>query len=108
MGTQKLYVGNLPYSASEDQLKTMFSEAGTVVSAAIINDKFSGRSKGFAFVEMDSKEGLEKAVELFNGKDMGGRAIVVNEARPREERPSRPSGGGSGGNNRNFNRDRNY
>ena len=81
-----LYVGNLPYSLTSDQLSQLFSEAGEVVSANVISDKFSGRSKGFGFVEMKTDEEAAKAIELFNGKDVEGRAIVVNEARPREPR----------------------
>jgi len=79
---KKLYVGNLPYTVKEDDLKDLFSEAGTVDSAVIINDKFSGRSKGFGFVEMSSEEDAKKAIETFDGKEMEGRKIVVNEARP--------------------------
>jgi RNA recognition motif-containing protein len=79
---KKLYVGNLPYTVKEDDLKDLFSEAGTVDSAVIINDKFSGRSKGFGFVEMSSEEEAKKAVETFDGKELEGRKIVVNEARP--------------------------
>jgi len=79
---KKLYVGNLPYTIKEDDLKDLFSEAGTVDSAVIINDKFSGRSKGFGFVEMSSEEDAKKAIETFDGKEMEGRKIVVNEARP--------------------------
>jgi len=75
----------------------MFSEAGAVESAMIIMDKFSGRSKGFGFVEMNDDAEADKAMEMFNGKDMEGRAMVVNEARPREERKSFGGGGGGGG-----------
>ena len=82
----KLYVGNLDYSATGDQLGEFFSQAGKVVSAVVISHKYSGRSKGFGFVEMESDEDAKKAVEMFNGKDFQGRNIVVNEARPREER----------------------
>ena len=92
----RLYVGSLPYSTTDDQLKDQFSAAGTVVSAHVIIDKMSGRSKGFGFVEMATKEEAMKAIEMFNGQDMGGRNIVVNEARPMEARAPR-SGGGFGG-----------
>ena len=92
----RLYVGSLPYSTTDDQLKDHFSTAGNVVSAHVIIDKMSGRSKGFGFVEMASKEEAQKAIEMFNGQDMGGRNIVVNEARPMEPRAPR-SGGGFGG-----------
>jgi RNA recognition motif-containing protein len=84
---KKLFVGNLPYSITGDQLREMFAEAGTVDSADVIMDKMTGRSRGFGFVEMSSDEEAAKAVETLNGKDMEGRALVVNEARPREERP---------------------
>ncbi len=91
----KLYVGNLDYSVTDDQLGEHFAQAGKVVSATVITDKYSGRSKGFGFVEMGSEEEAKKAIEMFNGKDFGGRNIVVNEARPREprdfqSRPGRP------------------
>ncbi len=82
-----LFVGNLPYTTTSDQLAQMFAPAGTVVSAKVITDKYSGRSRGFGFVEMSSDEENKKAIEMFNGKDFEGRALVVNEARPREERP---------------------
>ncbi len=84
-----LFVGNLPYSMDSDKLAQVFAEAGTVVSAKVISDKYSGRSRGFGFVEMSSDEETKKAIEMFNGKDVDGRALVVNEARPREERPQR-------------------
>ncbi|MBI2607560.1 MAG: RNA-binding protein [Candidatus Doudnabacteria bacterium] len=86
---KKLFVGGIPYSTTDDQLKEMFSQAGTVVSAQIISDKFSGRSKGFAFVEMSSDEEANKAIEMLNGTEVGGRSIAVNEARPKTERPDR-------------------
>ncbi|MEK7119092.1 MAG: RNA-binding protein [Patescibacteria group bacterium] len=84
-----LFVGNLPYSMDSDKLGQMFAQAGNVVSAKVISDKYSGRSRGFGFVEMSSNEESKKAIEMFNGKDIEGRAMVVNEARPREERPRR-------------------
>lgn len=93
----KLYVGGLPYSTQEDSLKEYFAQAGSVVSAVIIMDKMSGRSKGFGFVEMSSDEEAQKAVEMFNDKEFEGRKLTVNEARPMEARPPR-SGGFSGGN----------
>lgn len=83
----KLYVGNLSYDTTEDSLRDYFSQAGKVSSAVIITDKYSGRSKGFGFVEMSSEEESKKAIETFNGQEFDGRNIVVNEARPREERP---------------------
>ena len=79
---KKLYVGSLSYSTTEDGLKDMFSKAGTVESASVITDKFSGRSKGFGFVEMSSEDEAKKAIEMFNGKDLDGRKIIVDEARP--------------------------
>jgi len=79
---KKLYVGSLSYSTTEDSLKEAFSKAGTVESASVITDKFSGRSKGFGFVEMSSDEEAKKAIEMFNGKDLEGRTIIVDEARP--------------------------
>lgn len=84
-----LFVGNLPYSMDSDKLGQMFAQAGNVVSAKVISDKYSGRSRGFGFVEMSTNEESKKAIEMFNGKDIEGRAMVVNEARPREERPRR-------------------
>jgi len=82
---KKLFVGNLSYDSNEDALKELFSEAGTVESAVIITDKMSGRSKGFGFVEMSSDEESEKAIEMFNGKEIEGRSLTVNEARPKRE-----------------------
>jgi len=95
----KLYVGNLPYTATEDELRTMFGQAGTVKSVAIITDRETKRSKGFGFVEMSSQEEAEKAIRMFNDSDLNGRPLTVNIARPREERPRRPfnRGGGRGG-----------
>ena len=87
----KLYCGNLDYSVTGDQLQELFSQAGKVVSAVVITDKFSGRSKGFGFVEMSSEEEAKKAIEAFNSKDFQGRAMVVNEARPREPRGPSPA-----------------
>ncbi len=84
---KKLYVGGLPYNTSEESLKEYFSQAGAVESAAIITDKFSGKSKGFGFIEMSSDEEAQTAIEMFNGKEFEGRNLTVNEARPREERP---------------------
>jgi len=94
---KKLYVGGLPYSATEDALKEMFGQAGTVESATIIMDKMSGRSKGFGFVEMSSEEEAAKGIELWNGKEMEGRTLTVAEARPMEERPRRDFNRGGGG-----------
>jgi len=83
---KNLYVGNLPYSIDNNQLKDLFTEAGSVESATVITDKLSGRSKGFGFVEMATDEEAAKAIETLNEKEIEGRNIKVNEARPREER----------------------
>lgn len=85
----RLFVGNLPYSTTGDQLQEAFSAAGTVVSATVITDKQTGRSRGFGFVEMSSEDEAKNAVATLNGKEMDGRAIVVNEAREREDRGPR-------------------
>lgn len=82
-----LFVGNLPYAMDSTKLQELFATAGTVVSAKVISDKYSGRSRGFGFVEMSSDEETKKAIEMLNGKDVEGRPLIVNEARPREERP---------------------
>jgi RNA recognition motif-containing protein len=96
----KLYVGGLPYSTQEDALKELFAQAGSVVSAVIIMDKMSGRSKGFGFVEMANDEEAQKAVSMFNDQEFEGRKLTVNEARPMEARPPRTGGnGGYGGGN---------
>jgi cold-inducible RNA-binding protein len=102
---KKLYVGNLPYSVSEQQIKDLFSQVGEVGTVSLITDRETGRAKGFGFVEMVTEEGAAAAIEKFNGYDMDGRALTVNEARPREERPQGGFGGGNrggfrGGNNR--------
>ena len=89
----KLYVGGLPYSATEQQLSDLFGAHGTVVSAKIIADKFTGQSRGFGFVEMSSDSEAKAAITALNGSDMGGRSLTVNEAKPMGER----SGGGGGG-----------
>ena len=84
-----IYIGNLAYTVTEDDLRDAFSEFGQVESASIINDKFSGRSKGFGFVDMPNESGAREAIESMNEKDLNGRTIKVNEAKPREERPAR-------------------
>jgi len=96
---KKLYVGGLPYSTTDTELKEAFAQIGAVESAVVIMDKMSGRSKGFGFVEMSSDEEAQKAIETWNGKDFGGRTLTVNEARPMEERPRNNfrSGGDRGG-----------
>jgi RNA recognition motif-containing protein len=83
----KLYVGGLPYATTEDALKELFSQAGTVASATIIIDKMSGRSRGFGFVEMSSDDEAQSAISMFNGKEYEGRTLTVNEARPQGDRP---------------------
>jgi RNA recognition motif-containing protein len=86
---KKLYVGGISYDTTEDGLKEAFSAAGKVESATIITDKFSGRSKGFGFVEMGTEDEAKKALEMFNGKELDGRTIKVDEARPMKERPAK-------------------
>ncbi|MEK7463081.1 MAG: RNA-binding protein [Patescibacteria group bacterium] len=103
---KKLYVGGLPYTTTNEELKDVFSKAGEVSSATVIIDKMSGRSRGFGFVEMSNDADADKAIEMFNDKELGGRKILVNEARPMEDRPKREGGfgggsrGGFGGGNR--------
>ncbi|MCO5334923.1 MAG: RNA-binding protein [Pyrinomonadaceae bacterium] len=94
----KLYVGNLPFQTSSGDLEELFAAAGTVESATVVEDRETGRSRGFGFVEMSSQEEGEKAIAEFNGKDFGGREIKVNEAKPREDRGGRSFGGNRGGN----------
>lgn len=91
--TMKLYVGNLAFSTSSQDLQELFAQAGTVESASVVEDRDTGRSRGFGFVEMSSKEEGTAAIEQFNGKEVNGRNLTVNEARPRENR----GGGGGGG-----------
>jgi len=93
--SMKLYVGNLAFQTSSEDLQQLFAQAGTVESASVVEDRETGRSRGFGFVEMSSKEEGEKAIEQFNGKDFGGRNLTVNEAKPRENRTG--GGGGRGG-----------
>jgi cold-inducible RNA-binding protein len=93
----KLYIGNLSYSTSSEELQQAFSQAGSVVEAVVMMDKMTGRSRGFGFVTMADQESANKAIEMFNGKDFGGRVIVVNEARPMEQRPPRAPRGDMGG-----------
>ena len=89
----KLYVGNLSYDATENELQDLFAQHGPVTEVNLMLDRTTGRPRGFAFVTMATKEGADAAVQALNGKEVGGRALTVNEARPREER----SGGGGGG-----------
>ena len=97
MDNAKLYVGNIPFGATAQDLEALFGQVGTVSVVEIIFDKFTGRSRGFAFVTMAAPEDAQKAVEKFHGYTMDGRALAVNIARPREERAPRPFGGGGGG-----------
>ena len=97
MNNQKLYVGNLPYSATEQTIEEMFGQYGTVVSVKIITDRITGRSKGFGFVEMSEDAAAADAIAKLNGTDMEGRSITVNEARPPESGGGRPGGFGGGG-----------
>ena len=92
----KLYVGNLAFQTTSQELQEMFATAGTVESASVVEDRDTGRSRGFAFVEMSTKEEASSAIDQFNGKELGGRALKVNEAKPRE---NRSFGGGNGGGN---------
>ncbi len=82
---KKLYVGNLPFSCSEDELKSLFAKYKSLVSGKVITDRETGRARGFGFVEIDSDEEADQAISEMNGKDLGGRALVVNEARPQEK-----------------------
>ena len=94
---KKLYVGNLSYDTTSDSLKEAFSKAGTVESCQVIMDKMSGRSKGFGFVEMSTDEEAQAAIDMWNGKDFGGRKLTVNEAKPMEARAPRSDSNGGGG-----------
>ncbi|MBI4063037.1 MAG: RNA-binding protein [Elusimicrobia bacterium] len=92
---KRLYVGSLPFSVTENELHSMFTAVGTVESAKLITDRYTGQSKGFGFVEMADEASAQQAIQKLNGSQAGNRTIVVSEARPLEER--RPSGGGGGG-----------
>src|SRR5437899_7316648 len=91
----KLFVGNLPFTATENDLQDHFAQAGAVLAVNIMQDRATGRSRGFAFIEMSSPDDATKAISMFHQKDFQGRSLTVNEARPREDRP--PGGGGGGG-----------
>ncbi len=99
----KLYVGNLSFNTGEGELRSAFETVGPVVSCSIIMDKFTGKSRGFGFVEMSSPADAQKAIAEFHGKEIDGRTLTVNEAKPREDRPRGGGGGGFGGG-----RDRRY
>lgn len=94
---RKLYVGNLPYTTGEQDLQEMFGQAGSVESVSVMRDMATGRARGFAFVEMSTDAEAQKAIEQFNDRPLGGRNLVVNEARPRPERSGGGGGGGFGG-----------
>ncbi|HVF55224.1 MAG TPA: RNA-binding protein [Pyrinomonadaceae bacterium] len=98
--SMKLYVGNLSFDTSSEDLQQLFGQAGTVESASVVEDRDTGRSRGFGFVEMSSKEEGEAAISQFNGKEVGGRSLNVNEAKPREDRGGGGRGGYGGGGNR--------
>ncbi len=100
---KKLFIGGLPFATRDEELRELFSKAGTPASATVIFDRATGRSKGFGFVEFENDEEANRAIEMFDGTDLGGRKIIVNEARPMEDRPrreSRPYGENRGGYNR--------
>jgi hypothetical protein len=97
---KKLYVGNLPYSVRDGDLEQAFGQFGSVTSAKVMMERDTGRSKGFGFVEMGSDDEAQSAINGMNGQPLGGRSVVVNEARPMEERPPRSGGGGFGGGGR--------
>src|SRR4029079_13039055 len=94
---RRLYVGNLSYNVDSSELQQLFAQHGTVTSAEVISDRMTGRSKGFGFVEMGSDEEAQAAIAALNGQDHGGRALTVNEAKPKEDRPRGGGGGGYGG-----------
>ena len=93
---KKMYVGNIPYNATEEDLRNLFSEYGEIESLKIIQDQFTNRSRGFGFVEMANEEDTKKAIETLNGKDFMGKALTVNEARPQQKRDNRRGGYGGG------------
>ena len=96
----RIYVGGLPYSADNEELRRLFSEAGNVTEATVVEDKYSGQSKGFGFVEIPDDNEARNAIAKFNGYSMGGRSLTVNEAKPREERSGGGGGYGGGGGGR--------
>jgi RNA recognition motif-containing protein len=93
----RLYVGNLPFTVTEQDLEEIFAQVGTVESSNIVTDRDTGRSRGFAFVEMETQEAADAAIQNFHGRELDGRSLTVNEARPRESRPPRSGGFGGGG-----------
>jgi cold-inducible RNA-binding protein len=104
--SRKLFVGNLPYETMEQDLETLFGQAGQVETVTVMRDRVTGRARGFAFIEMASDDDAQKAITQFNGHQMGGRALTVNEARPQASRPGGGGGfgGGGGGGGRGGNR----
>src|SRR5205085_8965658 len=94
---KRIYVGGLPYSATEEELESLFAAHGAVKDATVITDRYTGQAKGFGFVEMDDDAEAEKAISALHGSQLGGRTLTVNEAKPREERPRTGGGGGYGG-----------
>ena len=96
--SSKLYVGNLAFQTSSEDLRQLFAQAGTVESASVVEDRDTGRSRGFGFVEMSSKEEAQAAIAQFNGQEVNGRSLTVNEAKPREDRGGGRGGFGGGGN----------
>ena len=97
---KKLYIGNLPYSATAEEIRALFEQVGEISDVAVISDRETGRSKGFGFVEMATEDLAQEAIRRFNGYSMNNRPLTVNEARPREERPPRRDTGGYGDRNR--------
>jgi len=102
MGNSKLYVGNLSFKTSEDDLRSHFGQYGSVTDVYVAMDKMTGRPRGFAFVTMGTEEEAKQAAEKINGTELGGRQLTVNEARPKEDRPGGGFGGGGGGGGRGF------
>ena len=102
--TKKLYVGNMSYETTQEQIRELFSQAGEVTEVSLITDRETGRPKGFGFVEMATEEGSQEAIKRFNGYTLGNRNLTVNEARPREERSGGGGYGGGGGGRRDNNR----
>ena len=94
---KRIYVGGLPYSATESQLEQLFAASGTVTSVSVVTDRDTGQAKGFGFVEMSTDDEAAAAISALNGTEMGGRTLTVNEAKPREDRPRGGGGGGYGG-----------
>jgi RNA recognition motif-containing protein len=94
---KRIYVGGLPYSATEEDLENLFASIGNVKEATIVTDRYTGQAKGFGFVEMESDSDADSAISALNGTQMGGRTLTVNEAKPREDRPRGGGGGGYGG-----------